>query len=267
MTRRYGWRETPANHEARLSHRGHRLGAMLFDAPSPPNAVDIRRLVVGILDQGQTETCGPHAVAQGIRMRADAEMPTREPIVLPSRRALYRMSVGFAHASRGEPIEDNGTTFGDIFSGAWVSGVVSETEWPWDESAPLEDIPLAVQRVGADQRWTLDGYTPIGDGDRVRDIKAALARAVPVVLGVRVDAAFEAPDGPIVVRSLGEDIGGHAMVCCGYTSEGLWVANSWGGGWRAGGFALLSWALVEGPRVLDPWAITVAPPVGAVRAS
>lgn len=40
-------------------------------------------------------------------------------------------------------------------------------------------------------------------------------------------------------------IGGHAVLCCGYTREGLMIYNSWGIDWGHYGFCLVSWDCAE----------------------
>jgi hypothetical protein len=262
VTRSYGWRPTPHEHPAHDLGAPHTttLRARLAASPAlPPVAVDLRFLVPEVLDQDATSTCVAQAVAQAIRVRANAIAPGVEAPSLPSRRYLYRDALGYAHAQRGEPIEDAGTTFGDLLASAWIAGVVPEPAWPWSEDV-LAEPPPEVVREGADRRWTIDSYVRLDDTDRRGAISRALAASCPVVVGATIDAAFEAEDGAEIVASFGDAIGGHALCGVGYTTEGLWVANSWGTSWRAGGFAVLAWALVESERVGEAWAISVAPP-------
>jgi hypothetical protein len=258
----HAWRPTPPNHPACGQHaRSARLGARLAPAPSlPPDAVDLRFLVPEVLDQGATSTCAAHAVAQAIRCRAQCAWPGILPPPLPSRRALYRDALGYAEHERGEPVVDEGTTFGDLFAGAAIAGVVPESVWPWDEAHPIADLPPEVERIGADHRWQIDGYLRLDDADRRGAISRAIAAGHPVVIGATIDEAFEAEAGAELVTSFGDAIGGHAMAVVGYDAEGVWLVNSWGPSWRAGGFARLAWALVESDRVGEAWAISVAPP-------
>ena len=39
-------------------------------------------------------------------------------------------------------------------------------------------------------------------------------------------------------------LGGHAILCCGYSDIGLYIQNSWGSSWGIYGFALIPWAQV-----------------------
>ena len=251
MTRSLAWRPTPADHPARSSPQVEALSPKLGASSAVPDAVDISA-GVEILDQGNTNTCAAQAVAQAIRLAAGLGSP------LPSRRYLYRCAVGYAHWHRGELVEDAGTMFGDVLSGAWLAGLVPESAWPWDEAHPLADMPPGVLRAGADHEWAPEGgYAPLLDSQAVR---RALAAGHPVVFGLLVDEAFLETDGPALVSTLGEPIGGHAMVAVGYSREGLIVANSYGRNWRAGGFATIAWDLIDGNRAVDFWAIDAAPP-------
>ena len=40
-------------------------------------------------------------------------------------------------------------------------------------------------------------------------------------------------------------IGGHAVLCCGYTPEGIMIYNSWGIDWANYGYALITWDCAE----------------------
>lgn len=233
-----------------MCERAERLGAKLGLVAVPESADSSAG--VEILDQGATNTCAAHAVAQAVRLAAGRGSP------LPSRRYLYRFALGYANAHRAEPIEDDGTTFGDMLSGAWLVGLVPEAAWPWDESAPLADMPPSVLRAGADLTWEPEGgYAPLIDSQGVR---RALAAGHPVVFGMLVDDAFLEADGPALVSTLGEPIGGHAMCAVGYSRDGLVVANSYGRGWRDDGFATIAWSIIDGNRAVDFWAVDAAPP-------
>lgn len=44
-----------------------------------------------------------------------------------------------------------------------------------------------------------------------------------------------------IIKDRGMGLGGHAVLACGYTSEGVIIQNSWGVDWGAKGFAILPW--------------------------
>lgn len=231
-------------------------------AASATDSVDLRPYVVEVLDQGQTNTCAAHAVAQAVRVLATQKNGLPTP--LPSRRYLYRDAVGYGHAHRGEPLVDQGTTFGDLFSATQWVGVVEEDEWPWDERAVLQEPPLKLFREGADRRWTLGAYVPLRKTRRVDDLRKALSLGHPCVVGVTIDEAFEDMDGPRLVRDLGLSVGGHAMAAVGFDAEGVLLVNSWSSNYRDKGYVTLSWDLIASDRTMDAWAINVEPPRGVL---
>lgn len=42
-----------------------------------------------------------------------------------------------------------------------------------------------------------------------------------------------------------EQVGGHAVLCCGYNQDGVIIQNSWGVNWGSYGFALITWDELE----------------------
>lgn len=263
MRLRGGCKPTPDDHDAYLRPSPGTLAlSRRLQASSVEDRVDLRPFVVEVLDQGNTNTCAAHAVAQAIRVLATQKNGLAAS--LPSRRYLYRDAVGYGHAHRGEPLVDQGTTFGDLFSATQWVGVVEEDEWPWDEHNVLKEPPLKLFREGTDRRWTLGAYVPLRKAQRVDDMKRALSLGHPCVVGVTIDEAFEDMDGPRVVRDLGPSVGGHAMCVVGFDADGVLLVNSWNTGYRDGGYVTLSWDLVASPRTMDAWSINVEPPRGVL---
>lgn len=233
----------------------------VVSAPRPvPASVDLSAHVVDVLDQGATSTCAAHAVAQALRTLAHSQgvaSPT-----LPSRRYLYRDALGYAKATRGEAIRDQGVVLGDLFTAASWAGVVPEPEWPWNAARVTEEPPFAVLRVGREQRWSVDGYHRLDTEARAVQLKQALAAGHPCVFGGDVDEAFEQPDGPALVTSVGTSLGGHAMLAVGYDEDGVLICNSWGSSWRDRGYVRMAWRLFLSRAVWEVWAIDASPPLG-----
>lgn len=258
-----GLRPTPDDHEAVAAPRRDAvaLAARVRGVSAPPPAVDLRHLVVEVLDQGSTSSCGAHAVAQAIRMLARARGVASPP--LPSRRYLYRDAVGYGHTHFGYPIADDGTTFGDLFAGTRWVGIVDEAEWPWSEWDVLASPPMSIYRAGSDRRWTLNGYTQLRPTSLADDLRKALSLSHPCVVGITIDQAFEDPNGPSLITSLGPSVGGHAMAVAGYDPDGIWLCNSWSSGYREQGFVKLAWDIVASERVMDAWTLNIEPPRSA----
>lgn len=48
-------------------------------------------------------------------------------------------------------------------------------------------------------------------------------------------------DAPVIGTDGAQGQGGHAVLCCGYDKQGLWIQNSWGVNWGEYGFAKILW--------------------------
>ncbi len=49
----------------------------------------------------------------------------------------------------------------------------------------------------------------------------------------------------ITGNSYNTSVGGHAILACGYNEDGIIIHNSWGEGWGAYGYALITWAALR----------------------
>jgi|SRR5574344_704811 hypothetical protein len=45
-----------------------------------------------------------------------------------------------------------------------------------------------------------------------------------------------------VIHASSQQVGGHAVLLCGYDQQGVYIQNSWGNSWGAKGFAILPWS-------------------------
>jgi hypothetical protein len=243
----------------------HRLGA-LVGAPVVPARVDRRPAVVEVLDQALTNSCAAHAVGQGIRCAQNRTAPGIDVPWLLSRRALYRAARVLSDGGLGN---DNGTTFEAVFSVLGLVGFGPERAHPWDadRAATLdgpakqawldEEPPFTAMREAGDRR-AFKGVARLDVGPTLPDAaRFAIAGGADVVIGLVVDDAFEQAAGPTLVRALGASSGLHAMLLCGYEPDGSFHdVNSWGAGWRDGGFCRLAESLIaDGDRLLEAWAI------------
>jgi len=94
-------------------------------------------------------------------------------------------------------------------------------------------------------------------------IKAALSSGYPVVVGILVFSSFEGADvaqtGNVPLPQPGEqDLGGHAVVCVGYTGDSWIMRNSWGAQWGDQGYFYLPIQYLTDPKfcLTDFWIIT-----------
>lgn len=80
------------------------------------------------------------------------------------------------------------------------------------------------------------------------DIKCAIHSYWACVVGFNITNEWNMVNGYGVIKNLGDKailVGGHAVLLCGYSDEGVYIQNSWGTKWGLYGFALLSWEQVD----------------------
>lgn len=73
------------------------------------------------------------------------------------------------------------------------------------------------------------------------DVKAAVHRYGTCLLGMNISNEWYRGNSDITDVSA-PLVGGHAVQCVGYDTEGCWIQNSWGSGWGQGGFARIGWS-------------------------
>lgn len=59
------------------------------------------------------------------------------------------------------------------------------------------------------------------------------------------DGWYKATDEDCIIKKGSQQLGGHAVLICGYDSTGVYIQNSWGKSWGSKGFAILPWSLVK----------------------
>jgi hypothetical protein len=93
-------------------------------------------------------------------------------------------------------------------------------------------------------RYRIKGWTKISDAKKVEDVKAQLARGVPVIFDMHVSEQFEQFKGNSVLDIPGVmSGGGHTMLAIGYddSRKAFRIQNSWGRKFGEGGYAWLSY--------------------------
>lgn len=257
LQRGLGWLKDPDDHRDRMA------SVLLGDDPSgAPVAASISEHVTDILDQQSTNSCVGQSVAQAIRTALRVQGVQDPP--LPSRRFIY----GAARAWHGDADKDEGTYIRAAFSTIHKLGFPRESALPWDQSKINEDVTsISTVMAAADQAGTLESYfrVPTVGQSKINYIRQAIAEGHPVVFGTTLDDAFFDHDGATPYVRLGPSIGGHALCGTEYNSEGLVGPNSWGTGWGAGGWYIMSWEQLARDEVSDVWIVKTAPRYSARR--
>lgn len=78
-------------------------------------------------------------------------------------------------------------------------------------------------------------------------VKYAIHRFGCALGGFNIDSSWwGVKAGSPVVAGTGEtNLGGHAILICGYDKQGVWIQNSWGKGWGEWGFAKIPWDVFD----------------------
>lgn len=234
--------------------------------PDPPDSRDLELDVLGlagsglpvahsllshcgpVLDQGGTNSCVAQSIAQAIRteQRADGD----DDAQLISRLALYFD----ARAQHGAELRDAGTYIRAAFKALARLGAPPEAAWPWNVRR-INRSPSFSARWAAHDFRGVRGYYRIYDrgADRLHAIRSAIASNRPVVAGWAIDADFTRDAGPHVIGAQGKTVGRHAMALVGYDGDQFELVNSWGTGWRNGGFARVTSEFVLASE--DVWVV------------
>lgn len=72
------------------------------------------------------------------------------------------------------------------------------------------------------------------------DVKAAIHRYGACLLGLNISEEWY-KGRTYITETSSKLVGGHAVLCTGYDSDGCWIQNSWGQNWGSQGFARIAW--------------------------
>ncbi|MBZ9937493.1 C1 family peptidase [Mesorhizobium sp. BR1-1-16] len=131
----------------------------------------------------------------------------------------------------------------------------------WNERDP--DPTLEEKRAADALGRPLGAYFRVNHKDLVA-MHSAITEAGILYATARVHEGWQAVrSGDEVIEYREGSIGGHAFAIVGYDRQGLWIQNSWGEGWGAGGLARLSYAdwLKNGT---DVWVAALGAPIDLV---
>lgn len=76
----------------------------------------------------------------------------------------------------------------------------------------------------------------------VIDLKRAIHKYGPTPICMRISTTWNKHYGKLVMdTTTGDNLGGHAVIACGYNRTGVYIQNSWSKDWGKYGFALITW--------------------------
>ncbi len=120
-------------------------------------------------------------------------------------------------------------------------GCALETFYPYDQSICSNSITTVIRQNAAN--YPCISYQRC-NGQDPNELKSHLASGYPILIGIRVDDAFQAYRGGIFSNWNSINEGGHAMVVVGYSEakKAFKICNSWGTSWGENGYIWISYA-------------------------
>jgi len=212
-------------------------------------SVDLRPMLVPVLDQGHRGTCLAFAVTALHEVLRAAGSPVGEDL---AEEAVYWGC---------KQVDGNWTT-GTSFQSASAAlprwGQPVEATWPYDPRRP-DGCPYhpPVPPGGAD--WHLARLRPVTTTST--EVRNLLAGSVPVALGITLYPSFFRPSrtGHIADPQPGDPKKGrHAVVAVGFDDGEILIRNSWGPTWGVDGYGWITDSYLDG-HATDVWAADVVP--------
>jgi len=200
-----------------------------------PEAVDMRPMMPPVYNQGQTSSCTGHASAGYVHYIDRINFVFDDP---PSRLYPYYK----AREIVGDEKQDCGAQIRNIVKAIADSGIPHENLWPFAPENVTRDPGFAADADAMLHQATAYHRVNCQSPD---EVKAALASGSPVILGIPCFASGIMGEdaskfGLVRMPYPGEkNLGGHAILLCGYDSKRFIFRNSWGARWGAKGYGYL----------------------------
>lgn len=207
----------------------------LGESPTLPLADHVGLYFGAWPDQGLTDSCVGHAIAQAVFVRQGAMGLRPHEALLPAPSDIYYRARAARHGWR------NVVDVGSNPVAGWETlrdglGVVAIEALPWDPDHVDDPPDPALYRVAVDRDW-LSYWWVLSDGqDRLVDVDALLAAGRPVAAALTCDQGildWTPAMGPWRYR--GPRKGGHYVVLVASDRDSYWAVNSWGSEHGLGG--------------------------------
>lgn len=207
--------------------------------------------VMGWPDQLQTKSCVGYAICQAIWVAS--KRLGIQGIEFGSPVATYFHAV--ARRVGWNKFTDDGSSPRNAWESLRQIGLVPFRVWPGKNK--MSNWNQVAQSVGTQP--SPDCYRQSIDFSFIRylwiqsfglqrknEIQQAITSGLPVALTLSLDDTFGAwKPGDIPWNRKADIIGLHHVCAVGYEKAGLWIANSWGGGFGENGLALISWDTIS----------------------
>lgn len=193
-----------------------------------PPKVDLRTQYAKVYDQNQVGACTANSAA----LAYDFEKVKQHlPPILPSRLFTYFVT----RTIEGTTSYDSGATIRDTIKACNKTGMCPESLWPYVISKYRVKPPTKCYTNALGHK--VKQYLSL-NSTSLNDLKSCLAQGFPFIIGFSVYSSFESPQvektGIVPMPAWNESLlGGHAVVCLGYSSDTqrFICRNSWGSAW------------------------------------
>ena len=199
-----------------------------------PPRVDLSKDMPPPGHQGSLSACVGWAIAYGLKSYEEKVEQGYSYLVGNQIDATKVFSPSFIYNQCNNG-RDGGVFYPDAFNLLSQDGVATWADMPYD-GHDFKTQPSAEAKARA-KRFRIDFWRKINTQD-TKEIKAHLNAGFPVLIGAKVDEAFTKLAAGKTWNSLGQPLGGHAMIVVGYDDDkrAFRIMNSWGQNWCDGGF-------------------------------
>lgn len=217
-----------------------------------PQEVDLMPDVVEVEDQKYYNSCTANAGCSALELMYNK----RGRVYDFSRLFLY-----YYVRQLGNILGDNGAYPRDIAKALRNYGVCPEDSWGYVDANLDTPPPAEVQAEAAPFR--IASYEQLV-GNKLLQIKAAVAQGIPVLMAMKVHGGFFSLKGVWkshswnnVTSSTNPLEGYHEVLVIGYddVTQRILVQNSWGPAWGDGGFFGMPYGIVLSDTVTELWIV------------
>jgi hypothetical protein len=221
--------------------RGVPLAFTPYSGDALPAAVDLSPDMPPPGAQGKLNSCVGWAIGYALKSYQE-KIEERQPIVQGGRidaRRVFSPSFIYNQCNGGKNVP---ILYSDAFAILSEQGAATWADMPYNE-ADFASQPGPEARSRA-ARFKIDFWRQVNPQD-VKEVKAHLHAGYPVLIGASVDEAFIKLPAGTTWSSIGQEVGGHAMVVVGYDDarRAFRLMNSWGRQWADGGFCWIDYDL------------------------
>ncbi len=209
-----------------------------------PRTVDLSTKMPPPGNQGAQNSCVGWSIAYGMKSYQEKEARNWELTDGESIKKDHVFSPAYIYNQINHG-EDKGSRFTDAFNILQTKGVASLEKDPYDDkdftTKPSDD-------ANSEASYYKIAWSKKIDTKDIDGLKSYLAKGYPIIIAISFDHAFMDFNGPKVVNTMepGAEMG-HAMLVVGYDDDKncFRIMNSWGTGWRDGGFCWFTYDLFK----------------------